>query len=177
MKNKKITLEAVPYAYYSKVLQQPFDSIEELLKAESAYEIKKKLDEEEAAKAKEKAKEDEAAVKTAFRLLNEAKKKHAESIDATTKHYREELDELQDNFKKEIEIINDRLEHAEQVYAGALKLYEEKHPEGYHLVLKDGENETVISKSSIDKAVDKFINKPIMDLDDLFSLFFGRNEK
>jgi hypothetical protein len=172
MKNK-ITLEAVPYAYYSKVLQQPFDSIEELLKAESAYEIKKKLDEEEATKAKE----DEAGVHTAFRLLNEAKKKYAESIDATTQRYRDELDELQDNFKKEIEIINDRLEHAEQVYAEALKLYEEKHPEGYHLVLKDGENETVISKSSVDKTVDKFINKPIMDLDDLFSLFFGRNEK
>jgi hypothetical protein len=172
MKNK-ITLEAVPYAYYSKVLQQPFDSIEELLKAESAYEIKKKLDEEEATKAKE----DEAAVETAFRFLNEAKKKHAESVDATTKHYREELDELQDNFKKEIEIINDHLEFAEDNYAAALKKYEESHPEGYHLVLKDGENETVISKSSVDKSVDKFINRPLMDLDDLFSLFFGRNEK
>lgn len=172
MKNK-ITLEAVPYAYYSKVLQQPFDSIEELLKAESAYEIKKKLDEEEATKTKE----DEAAVETAFKLLNEAKKKYAESIDTTTKRYKEELDELQDNFKKEIEIINDRLEFAEDTYAAALKRYEENHPEGYHLVLKDGENETVISKSSVDKSVDKFINRPLMDLDDLFSLFFKRNEK
>lgn len=177
MKNKKTTIEAAPYAYYSKVLQQPFDSIEELLKAESAYELKKKLDEEEAAKAKEKAKEDEAAVNTAFRLLNEAKKKYAESIDATTQHYRDELDEFQDNFKKEIEIINDRLEFAEDTYAAALKKYEEKHPEGYHLVLKDGDNETVISKNAVTKKDEDFLYAPLVGLDELFSLFFGRNEK
>ena len=60
MKNKKITIEA-PYAYYSKVLQKPFDTIEELLNAESAYELKKKLDEEEAATKELKAKEKELA--------------------------------------------------------------------------------------------------------------------
>lgn len=165
MKNKKPLQDS--FAYYSRLLQKPFDTVEELLQAEAEFQAEQKKAEEDARKVKE----EEAAVETAFRLLNEAKKKHTESIEATTKHYTEELDELQDNFKKEIEIINDRLEHAEEVYAAALKMYEENHPEGYHLVLKDGENETVISKSSVDKSVDKLISKPFVDLEDLFSIF------
>ena len=184
MKNKKITIEAAPYAYYSKVLQKPFDTIEELLSAESAYELKKKLDEEEAVTKELKAKEKELAkieaedkVKEAFKALNAAKKLHAEDVDLVASNYRKALDNLVKSFETDVEEINDRLEKAEQAYDEALKNYEEKHPEGYHLVLKDGENETVISKNAVIKKDEDFLYKPLVGLDELFSLFFGRNEK
>ena len=176
MKNKKITIEA-PYAYYSKVLQKPFDTIEELLNAESAYELKKKVDEEEAAKAKEAElvkEEAEDLLKEAFKNLNAARCQHVKDIDAVATHYKEALDGLQKDFQRDVERFNNRLEKAEQAYDEALKNYEEKHPEGYHLVLRDGDNETVISKSASFKASDKedFLYKPLVNLDDIFSLFF-----
>ena len=184
MKNKKITIEAAPYAYYSKVLQKPFDTIEELLSAESAYELKKQLDEDEAKKKELEAKEKEFAkieaedkVKKAFKNLNAAKDQHVKDIDAVATHYKEALDNLQKDFQRDVERFNNKLEKAEQAYDEALKNYEEKHPEGYHLVLKDGDNETVISKNAVIKKDEDFLYTPLVGLDELFSLFFGRNEK
>lgn len=144
------------YAYYSKVLAKPFDSLDELREAEEVY--------YEAQRAKElKAttkKKDAAKVEDAFKALNSARKSFKEKLTTLTTHYSEDLKRLKTAFESEKNSIHAELAQAESDYSKALKAFTDKYPEGYHLTLKDGDFETTISsrttKSDVAKAVDLF---------------------
>lgn len=147
------------YGYYSKVLKEPFDSIEELKEAEEAYYARLKAKEDQAAAKKAEAKK----VEDAFIALNAARKTYKAEMQEAATTYSEELITLKERFEKVREDIHKRLEEAETTYDTALKEFIEKHPEGYHLTLKDGDFETTISGN---------YNKEPVSLLNLFDLLF-----
>ena len=151
MINKKNTNEetkttqakAATYGYYSKLLKQPFDSVAELQEAEAKYyaEIKAKEDKVAAKKA------DAIKVEDAFKALNAARKDYKEKLTQLTKEYSEALINLQKAFETGKTDIRNTLAAAEDTYSSALKEFTAKHPEGYHVTLRDGDFETTISSS------------------------------
>ena len=137
--------ETNTYSYYSKVLKKPFDSLEELRKAE---------DEHQAALT---AKETKAAQKKL-----DAKK---ESLKKVTDEYRESLETLKKSFDAARTDVKNDLAKAEKAYSTALKEFTEKYSEGFHLTLKDGDVETVITSTTSDTT-----DKPVKTYD-LFNVF------
>ena len=134
------------YGYYSKVLKEPFDSIEE------PYYAKLKAKEVEASAKKADAKK----VEDAFVALNAARKAYKEELQDATLKYSEELIAIKETYEKIRADIRERLAQAEQTYEDALNAFIEKHPEGYHLTLKDGDFETTISGSTSKAAANAF---------------------
>jgi chromosome segregation ATPase len=150
----------VEYGYFSKLLKEPFDSIEELQEAEEAYNEKLKAKEDAAATKKADAKK----VEDAFKALNAARKSYKEDLAQLTKEYAESLDNLKKAFELGKKDIHDKLAEAEDVYSEALKEFTTKY-DSYHVTLKDGDFETTLSKQTSDNTPTK---KPI-DIFDLFS--------
>lgn len=142
--SKAIKKDTQAYCYYSKVLNEPFDSVEELTEAEEAYFAKLNAKKAEAEAKKAEAKK----VEEAFVALNAARKSYKEELQAATIKYSEELVALKETYEKIRDEIRERLALAEQNYEVALGDFIEKHPEGYHLTLKDGDFETTISGST-----------------------------
>lgn len=150
------------YAFYSKVLEKVFDSLEELTNAEEAHFAELRAKEDKAATKKADAKK----VEDAFVALNAERKVYKEDLLALTKQYSEDLIALKEGFEKARTAIKEHLATAEETYATALKTFTEKYPEGYHLTLKDGDFETTIqSKTSTNRDFVKDFN--------LFDLFFN----
>ena len=154
------------YAFYSKVLNKVFDTVEDLQAAEAAHSAELKAKEDAAATKKA----DAQKVEVAFKALNLERKMYKENMVRLTERYNEEVKKLKEDFatsKKDIEQV---LADAEKNYAAALKEFTNKY-ETYHLSLKDGDFETTISSqnSTSNKAeVDLF------NLSDLFNLFFKK---
>ena len=156
----------VNYAYYSRVLQKPFESISELAAAEEVYHAEQKAKEDKVAQKKADAKK----VEDAFKALNAARKAYKEDLAQLTKEYTESLENLKKAFELGKKDIHDKLAEAEDKYSTALKEFTDKY-ENYHMTLKDGDFETTLSGSktgNIDNAV-----KAANDIADLFSLIFG----
>lgn len=139
----------IAYSYYSRVLKEPFDSIEELKEAEEAYYARLRAKEDKAAQKKTDAKKVEAA----FVELNAARKTYKEDFAKLTTDYSESMKKLQDAFKSARDEIKGRLAAAEDNYTIAIKEFTSKYPEGYHLTLKDGDFETTISGSHTKQTV------------------------
>ena len=155
------------YGFYSKVLNQPFDSIEELTAAEDTHFANIKAKEAAAAQKKN----DALKVEDAFKALNAARKSYKETLTNLTQEYSEALDNLQKAYEFGKKDINNKLAEAEGTYAKALKEFTSKHPEGYHITLKDGDFETTISSQTTE------VNPPIdfSKLANIFDLMFNFN--
>ena len=157
--------EAITYGFYSKLLQKPFDSVEDLKEAEAAYyaELKAK---EDAAAAK---KADATKVEEAFKALNQARKEYKEKLAQLTAEYSKALVDLKNTFDYGKKAIQDDLAAAEDNYSATLKEFTDKHQQ-YHLTLKDGDFETTISGSHNSNTDVKKLDK---DLFNIFDLLFG----
>lgn len=155
----------VEYGYYSKLLKEPFDSIEELQEAEEAYYAKQKAKEDAAAQKKA----DAIKVEDAFKALNAARKTYKENLTQLTKEYAESLDNLKKAFELGKKDIHNQLAEAEEAYQAALKEFDTAHPEGYHVTLHDGDFETTLSK----QASGSLSTKPadIFDIFDIAGIF------
>lgn len=151
----------VEFGYYSKLLKEPFDSIDELRAAEEAYRAKQKAKVNAAAQKKA----DAQKVDDAFKALNAARKIYKENLTQLTKEYAESLDNLKKAFELGKKDIQSKLAEAEEAYQTALKEFTEKY-DSYHLSLKDGDFETTIEKQTSE-------NTPIKNTVDIFDLFFG----
>lgn len=145
------------YIYYSKLLKQPFETIDELVAAEKAHNDELKAKEAKSAAKKADAKK----VEDAFKALNQARKQYKDNLAKLTKEYSEELTELKKAFELGKKDIHNVLAEAEDAYSKALKEFTTAHPEGYHVTLRDGDFETTISHQSTSNA----------NRDDLLSLF------
>lgn len=152
----------IEYSYYSKLLKEPFDSIEELHEAEEAYYAKQKAKEDAAAQKKA----DAQKVENAFKALNAARKIYKEELTQLTMEYAGSLENLKKAFELGKKDIHDKLAGAEGVYQAALKEFDAAHPEGYHVTLHDGDFETTLSKQTSEDVPAK---KPV----DIFDLLFG----
>ena len=174
MTKKKTTVE---YGYYSKLLKEPFDTIEELQEAEEAYYAKQKAKEDAAAMKKA----DAQKVDNAFKALNAARKTYKEDLTQLTTEYADSLDNLKKAFELGKKDIHNKLAKAEEVYQAALKEFTEKYPEGFHLTLKDGDFETTISgnanqhsaKSVMMKSGNSTCQSDDLGLVELFNLLFN----
>lgn len=140
---KKVNQTSNEYGFYSKKLQKPFDTVEELLAAEEAAELEAKA-KAEAAAAK---KADATKVEEAFKKVNEAKKTMNETIDVASKVYAEEMKTAKDKYITTVD-------QAEQAYIAAEKEYKEKLSEfskahgNFHMTLKDGDVVSTVSRQS-----------------------------
>lgn len=155
----------VNYGYYSKVLSQPFDSLNELRAAEAAHYEKLKAKEDKAAQKKA----DAQKVEEAFKVLNTSRKVYKETLLKMTEKYSQDLKALKETFEADKKELTDILAQAEEAYSVALKTFTEKYPEGYHLTLKDGDFETTISGAS-KVSKESYQNKPFDFFDWFFSL-------
>ena len=129
------------YSYYSRVLEKPFDSIEELKKAEAIHFAELKAKEDKASQKKA----DAQKVEEAFKALNSMRKAYKEGLVKLTEKYSEDLKKLKDAFEADKNELKNILAKAEEAYSAALKAFTDKYPEGYHITLKDGDFETTIS--------------------------------
>jgi seryl-tRNA synthetase len=163
---QKVNQTAEPaYAFYSRLLSKPFDSVEELTKAEAAYNAEQKAKEDKAAQKKADAK----LVEEAFKALNAARKLYKESLINLTDKYSKDLKVVRDKFEADKKELQTVMATAEDTYAKALKAFTDKY-DTYHLSLKDGDFETTISGSH--KANVNPANKTESVLD-LFDWFFN----
>lgn len=129
--------------FYSEVTKKLYDSEKELAAAEKAVadaEIKKA----EAAKAK---KADAAKVEEAFKANNAAKREYNTKVIAARKMYNETVAAAKKAFDEAVTDAATALNTAEEVYDKVLKDFIAKHPEGYHLTLKDGDNVATYSSN------------------------------
>ena len=167
-KLKPETTRTSAYAYYSRVLEEAFDTVEELAEAEEAHYAKLAAKE---AKIAEK-RSDAAEVEKAFKALNAARKAYKENLVTLNKMYKESLVRLKTTFEDDLEVERKNLAATEEAYAAALKAFSDKYPEGYHITLKDGDFETTISQetSRSNKSDSTWTDEDV--LEKLFSLFF-----
>ena len=163
--NKNVKNYEPSYAYYSKVLNKPFDTVNALKEAEEAYFAEIKAKEDKAATKKADAKK----VEDAFKCLNAARKVYKERMAELTAAYTEDLKKLKANFESDKASTQNILAKREEEYSAALKAFTDKYPEGYHLTLKDGDFETTISSQSA------LENKPyaLTTIADLFDSIFN----
>lgn len=159
-----MTKNDINYGYYSKLLNKPFDTVEELQEAEAKYNAEVKAKEDKAAAKKADAKK----VEDAFKAMNAARKDYKEKLTQLTKEYSEELTNLKKAFELGKKDITSKLAAAEDTYAKALKEFTDKHQQ-YHLTLKDGDFETTISGSN--KTTTKKDENNLFNILDLFFSF------
>lgn len=156
----KIEKKPESYGFYSKILSKPFDTLEELQKAEEDY---RKEQEEKEAKIVAK-KNDASKVEEAFKTLNAAKRTSNEKIREAKAEFQKIYSEAKSKYTEIVNAANAEIEDAEADYSAALREFTDKHPEGYHVTLKDGDNVTTISRSaSFDL---------LKDFDELFNFIF-----
>ena len=161
---KQAPSETTAFGYYSRVLEQPFDTLAELKRAEEAYYAKLKAKEDAAAKKKA----DAAKVEDAFKALNAARKAYKDDLTQLTKEYAESLENLKKAFELGKKDISNKLATAEEAYQAALKEFTDKY-DSYHVSLKDGDFETTISRQT---SGDNKVSADFSKLADIFDLMF-----
>jgi chromosome segregation ATPase len=167
VKEKEVNTTDLGYSFYSRVLNKPFDSVEELAKAEAAYYNELKAKEDKAAQKKADAKK----VEDAFKALNAARKAYKEDLTSLTKEYSEELEHLKKAYELGKKDITSKLAKAEEAYLAELNEFTKKY-DNYHMTLKGDDFETTISNQSTSYSKNSSANnsKAVSDfLDLLFS--------
>lgn len=127
--------------FYSEKLDKIFDTEKDLIAAETAEEAKTK---KKAAEAK--AKKDEAnKVQELYVAQNAAIKKFNESLVELRNVYNKAVRDARAEFEKGTDIITKERDAVVKAYDEALADFINKHPEGYHLTLKDKDSQTILS--------------------------------
>lgn len=155
------------YGYYSRVLNKPFDSIDELREAEAAHRAEIQAKEDKVAQKKA----DAQKVDDAFKAMNAARKEYKEKLTQLTTEYSEELTKLKNTFELGKKDIHNALATAEENYSKALKEFTTKY-ESYHFTMRDGDFETTISGCSKTQDTKK-VDPNQVNLLNIFDLFFG----
>jgi predicted nucleic acid-binding Zn-ribbon protein len=157
-------MNAPSYMFYSKVLDKPFETVEELAAAEAVH--FDKINAKEAAAAQKKS--DAKKVEDAFKALNMARRVYKEKLAQLTTEYAESLENLKKAYELGIADIHNALASAEEAYEKALKEFTSKY-DSYHETLKDGDFETTISKQTVSNPK---TSADLSKLADLFDLMF-----
>ena len=145
--------------FYSDVTKKLYETEEDLRNAEIAVaEAEAKKNEAAALK-----KADALKVEEAFKTSNDAKREYNAKVVAARKMYNENVAAAKKAFDEAVNDASEVLNTAEEFYDKVLKEFIEKHPEGYHLTLKDGDNVVTLSSqtevgNTIAKDYDKLLN-------------------
>jgi hypothetical protein len=143
--------------YYSEKLNKLFDKEEDLKAAE------KVVAEQEAAKleAAKNKKAEAKVVEDAFKARNAARREYNEKVISLRKEYHDVVVAAKTKFEEGIAEAAKAKDESENAYSEALKEFTDKHPEGYHMTLKDGDNVITLSRAR-DKDFEDF-NKEYND--------------
>lgn len=150
--------------FYSETLNKMFDS-PEALQAEEVR-VKKAAQEKERAAKNKKA--EAQVVEDAFKARNAARATYNQELLAARKHYAEELKKLRTALDTTIDTAAKKLDEAEVAYDKALKDFTAKHPEGYHMTLKDGDNIITLHRDNKETNYNQAFK-----IFDLMDTFFG----
>lgn len=163
--------ETLDYGFYSNVLKKPFERLDDLKKAEAAYFQEQKAKEDKAAQKRAEA----LKVEKAFKTRNAARKAYREDLAQLTKEYAEALENLKKAYDLGKKDLKDNLVAADEAYIKALNDFIAKHPEGYHLTLKDGDIETTVSSQVATAADTKSStdDKAATTVANIFEMLFG----
>lgn len=153
--------------YYSELTKQLYETEKEAIAAEKKLEAEKA----EAAKKASAKKAEANKVEEAFKARNVARREYNTKVMDARKAYNTALVEAKKAFDAAINDATAAKDKAEEVYNSALKEFTDKHPEGYHMTLKDGDNVITLSRSS-DKQLEK-VSKEYNDFIDTFVKFFN----
>lgn len=148
------------YGYFSRLLNKPFDTLEELVAAENARR------EELAAKEDQKTrrKQDAELVGEAYKTLTSIKASTAKTIADARKQCALEFEEVRKKWSAVIEEADIAAAEAERLFHEALDTFLERYPEGYHLTLRGDNDETLTIDTRTLDTVDMF--------NDIFNQFF-----
>ena len=130
--------------YYSDITKKLYESETALKEAEHAV-IAAQQAKEEAAKSK---KADAKVVEDAFKARNAARREYNTKVMDARKAYNTSIAEAKKAFNDALANATEIKDKAEEVYNSALKEFTDKHPEGYHITLKDGDNVMTVSNST-----------------------------
>ena len=173
--DKKVKDTEIGYAFYSRVLNKPFDTLSELNAAEDAHFAEIKAKEDKVAQKKA----DAMKVEDAFKALNAARKAYKENLIKVADEYSESLKALKVAFEDAREVEEAKLAAAEDNYKEMLKAFTDKY-ESYHLTLKDGDFETTISGNANQRSTKSTMNSSNstsqsgdLGLVELFNLLFN----
>jgi hypothetical protein len=153
--------------YYSELTKQLYETEKEAIAAEKKLEAEKA----EAAKKASAKKAEANKVEEAFKARNVARREYNTKVMDARKAYNTALLEAKKAFDTAINDATAAKDKAEEVYNSALKEFTDKHPEGYHMTLKDGDNVITLSRSS-DKQLEK-VSKEYNDFIDTLVKFFN----
>jgi chromosome segregation ATPase len=169
MKKQNTNETKQAYSYYSRVLEKPFDSLNELASAEATYYEQLKQKEDKAAQKKADAK----IVEDAFKQLNATRKSYKEDLSQLTQEYSDALANLKKAYDAGKADIQNKLATAEQNYKDAIKNFGAKYPEGYHMTLKDGDFETTISSQTTKSMDADKVSADAKKVAEIFNMLFG----
>ena len=142
------------YGYFSKLLNKPFDTVDDLIAAEKA-EIEAR---NEKLKKSEDKKADAKKVEDAFKAANAAKKVYEGEVLEAEKACAKIIADARAAYAQAVAASRKKVEVAEKAYSEAVKEFTAKHPEGYHMTLRDGDTVTSISHAAYDDMVHDFYN-------------------
>jgi regulator of protease activity HflC (stomatin/prohibitin superfamily) len=109
-------------------------------------------------------KADAAKVEQAFKDRNAARRDYNAKVVEARKAYNSALATAKEAFNNAVAEATNAKDKAEEAYNVALNEFTQKHPEGYHMTLKDGDNVMTISNSSdkhfenMSKEYNEFLN-------------------
>lgn len=140
------------WGYYSLLLNKPFERIADMRAAEEAY--KADLAAKEAALAAKEAardakKADAQTVQEAYAALGAIRREAAKAIEEARVSSAKSITEIQKNFNEFVNEQRKNVAEAEKLYNEALRLFQEKYPEGYHLTLRDSDSATEIETTKL----------------------------
>lgn len=138
---------------FKELENKKFETEVELRTAEAELEKKKAVELTKSVARKA----DATQVEQAFQLRNssytaynfaevDARKKYNEKIIEARKAYNKTVLDAKEDYHNTVKEAVKVLDEAEKSYSKAIKEFETKHPEGYHMTLHDGDNVTTISR-------------------------------
>lgn len=149
--------------YYSEILNKNFDTEKDLVKAETEW----KAAEDAKANLKAVVRKDAEIVNKAFTARNEARKAYNEKAAEAYKTYLEAIKKARDEYENTIEGIKTTKRNAEAEFDKQYREFDKKHPEGYRLVLKDGDDVLTVEQEKNYNYENLF-----EDMDRFFNSFF-----
>ena len=143
--------------YFSETLNKYFDTEDACVKAEKDWE------EAEAKKAEAKAlvKKDSDEVNKSFVIRNEARRSYNDKVKEAYKIYKEKVLAARKEYEDSIKDVEEAKTKAESEFDKIYREFDKNHPEGYRLILKDGDDVLTVNQekrytTDVFEAFDRF---------------------
>lgn len=153
--------------YYSEKLDKLFDDEKSLAAAEAELEAK---EQEKALKAKEK-KSEANKIETLYAAKNAAEKEYKEILVGLRNKYNTAVRNARKEFDAEVAEAAAKKDKAVKEYSTALNEFIKKHPEGYHMTIRDDDNNVLTISSSGNQDFFSEYKAATKQLDDLWNNF------